>query len=259
MPLGRLMLFIPMYNCEPQIPRVIEQLTPELQRRFSLVLVLDNGSTDRSVEVALEVGEGLEHVEVRVCRNQDNYGLGGSHKVAFQLCLDEGYDGLVVFHGDDQGRLADLMYRLDGYPDVECVLGARFMPGSQLKGYALHRILANLVFNGLFSVISLQMLWDLGSGLNYYSNRFLQRELWLGCADDLTFNYHLILRTAASGASVAFVPISWREEDQVSNARLLAHGREMLRIVVLYTLRRHSALQSDFSMTSDRACMRVDS
>lgn len=247
MPAG-LMLFVPMYNCAPQIRRTLGQLDERLQRQFEEVFVLDNGSNDGGPQVALEVGNGLVHTRVRVAQNDDNYGLGGSHKVAFQRCLDQGYDGLVVFHGDDQGHLADLADVLPRHSRAECVLGSRFMRGSSLQGYSIERILANVAFNGLFSAVGRMAMWDLGSGLNYYRRDFIARRLWEGCADDLTFNYHLILRTAAiRGIEVDFVPISWREDDQVSNAKLTKHGVSMLRILRDASLRRRDFLQADHS------------
>ncbi len=245
----QLMLFVPMYNCAPQIRRTLGQLTPELQRRFAEVFVLDNGSTDGGPEVVLELAADLPHTALHVAKNTDNYGLGGSHKVAFQRCIDEGYDGLVVFHGDDQGRLADLMDVLEAHvPGMDCVLGSRFMRGSKISGYAPHRIAANVVFNGIFSAITLSSLWDLGSGLNFYTREFLEQGLWRKCADDLTFNYYLILQTAsAPDVRFSFVPISWREDDQVSNAKLFSHGQKMLRIISAFLRDRETFLWEDHS------------
>lgn len=234
-----LMLFIPMYNCAPQIPRVLAQVTPHYARQLAEVFVVDNGSTDGSREAALEAATAITDCPVLVVQNDGNYNLGGSHKVAMQRCIEQGYDGLIVFHGDDQGTLADLMDVLpDLDPDLDCVLGARFMPGSRLKGYSPIRIGANVVFNGIFSAITLRPLWDLGSGLNYYRREFLERRMWEKTGNDLTFNYFLILRTAVSDANIAFVPISWREDDQISNAKLVPHGIKMLKIIRDFTLRR---------------------
>lgn len=229
-----MLLFVPMYNCAPQIARTLAQVTPALQQRFREVLVLDNGSTDGGTDRALEMASRFAHTRLVVGRNDANYNLGGSHKVAFQRALDTGATGVVVFHGDDQGHLADLMDVLGDAPSEECVLGARFMRGSRLLGYSPHRIAGNVVLNGMFSAVTGAPLWDLGSGLNYYARRFLERGLWRTCRDDLTFNYDLLLRTCAVGCAVRFVPISWREEDQLSNARLWRHGKVTLRTLARY-------------------------
>jgi glycosyltransferase involved in cell wall biosynthesis len=245
----RLLLFVPCYQCAPQVRRTLLQLNPSLQRRFAEVLVLDNGSQDGTPDAVLRViDEHLTEVKVTLGRNDQNYGLGGSHKVAFQYALDAGYDGVVVLHGDDQGHLADLMDVLDQHPEADVVLGARFHPRSRLRGYAAHRIAANIAFNLIFSGLSATWLWDLGSGLNLYRRRFLAQGLWEKCADDLTFNYHLLLRTlCAPDVRQVFVPISWREEDQVSNAKLWRHGRAMLRIVRAFAQDREGFLFRDHS------------
>jgi glycosyltransferase involved in cell wall biosynthesis len=238
-----------MYNCAPQVTRTLAQLTPAVQAHFEEILLVDNGSTDGGPDAAIEFAKAnLPGAPVVVVKNDNNLNLGGSHKVAFQRCLDQGYDGMFVFHGDDQGHLEDLLHAVDRHPDAECVLGARFMRKSRISGYAPHRIAANVVFNGLFSAISKRALWDLGSGLNFYRRSFIERRLWEGCGDDLTFNYHLILRSAAvRDVSMAFVPISWREDDQVSNAKLYKHGVTMLRIVRDFVLSRERFVSTDHS------------
>ena len=254
---GRWLLFVPMYNCAPQIGRTLAQVAP-LQDFFGEVLVVDNGSSDGGPERAIEAVAALDRVKCDVVRNDRNVGLGGSHKVGFQRCLDGGFDGMIVFHGDDQGRLSDLTARIDDHPDAECILGARFMPGSRLEGYSAYRIAGNIVFNAMFSTITRRVLWDLGSGLNAYRRVFVERRLWSGCADDLTFNYHLILRTAAvPGLRFAFVPISWREDDQISNAKLWKHGRTTLGIVSSFTTRRRSFLSKDHGTPGIRTYTRL--
>lgn len=245
------MLFVPMYNCAPQIGRTLAQLTPDVADRFAEVFVLDNGSTDGGIDAAAAAASRVQGCPVVVARNHRNQGLGGSHKVAFARCLERGYDGVVVFHGDDQGRLADLVPALPALADVDNVLGARFARGSRLVGYAPHRILANMAFNLLFSILFLRWISDLGSGLNAYRRSFLLRVDWRGCADDLTFNYHLLFRSLAVGATMRFVPISWREEDQVSNAKLFRHGLAMLRIARDLVLRRAAFLRADHSAHGD--------
>lgn len=245
---GRRLLFIPMYNCAPQIGRTLAQLTPERQAAFAEVFVLDNGSTDGGPDRAVEAGRTFPPGFVTVARNTRNVGLGGSHKVAFERCLERGLDGVVVLHGDDQGELGDLLPALLEDPKADNVLGARFAWGSRLKGYAPHRILANFAFNLIFSLISFRWLTDLGSGLNWYSASFLKTVDWAGCSDDLTFNYHLILRSCAKrDLAMRFVPIGWREDDQVSNAKLFRHGISMLRIVARHVFDRKRFLTSDHS------------
>jgi glycosyltransferase involved in cell wall biosynthesis len=245
----KILLFIPCYNCGPQIARVIGQITPELQALLAEVLVVDNRSTDNGQEVAVAALKQLDGVATRLVENDRNYGLGGSHKVAFQHALEHGFTHLIVLHGDDQGDISDLLpYLRDGsFRSVDALLGARFMRGSRLVGYSAVRTLGNRVFNTLYSLAAGKRIYDLGSGLNLYKVEALADRWWLGNADDLTFNYHMILRSIAAKWKLRFFPLSWREEDQVSNVKLVRQSLRVLSLPAAYAAKRRAYLQKDYS------------
>lgn len=229
-----ILVFIPMYNCAAQIPRVIDQLrTPQVQAHIGGVLCIDNRSTDGTAEAAEKALATLDVPHRVLMRNDQNFGLGGSHKAAIQYAREHGYTYLVVLHGDDQGTIADLLPELDKrvHEDVDFLMGARFMRGSRLEGYSLLRTAANQAFNLIFSVISQRRLYDLGSGLNLVRIEAFRNEFHERFADDLTFNYYLILAVAVGEYRLKFFPLTWREDDQVSNARLGRMGAQLLQLL----------------------------
>lgn len=232
---SRILVFIPMYNCAPQIARVLKQLAPlRVARLIDGVVCVDNRSSDQTETVAAEGLKNLEHIPCRtLLRNDDNYGLGGSHKVAIEFGKKHGYDFLVVLHGDDQGSIDDLLPDLESgrYLDDDFLMGARFMRGSRLEGYSMLRTAANRAFNLIFSLISRRRLYDLGSGLNLFRLSVFDDDFHRRFADDLTFNYYLILTVAARSFRLRFFPLTWREDDQVSNAKLSRMGFQILRLL----------------------------
>jgi dolichol-phosphate mannosyltransferase len=49
--------------------------------------------------------------------------------------------------------------------------------------------------------------------------RDLDKKTYLQFADKLTFNYEMLLDLIRRKVNFTYLPITWREEDQVSNAR----------------------------------------
>lgn len=227
----RILVFVPMYNCAPQITRVLQSFENASNATpFAGLICVDNRSTDDTQHAARTALPKIAVPNWALLENVENYGLGGSHKVAIRYGLENGYSHLVVLHGDDQGSVTDILPLIAQgvHRQVDCLLGARFMKGSRLVGYSWLRTAANEVFNRIFSLAAKQRLFDLGSGLNMYRLSIFRDGFHHRFADDLTFNYYMILATARRGLSHRFFPLTWREEDQVSNAKLFRQGRRML-------------------------------
>ena len=243
----RILLFIPCYNCAPQIGRVLAQLRGPAAAHFAEVLVLDNGSSDGTVDRAREAASDITTPPITIARNHENYHLGGSHKAAFAYAASHGFSHVVVLHGDDQGRLDDVVPVLErgDHRTHDACLGARFMPGASLHGYSLFRRVGNWVFNWLFSAITMRRIYDLGSGLNLFSRAVFTDPQVARASDDLRFNNYLLLDLIDQRRRILYFPIAWREDDQISNVRLISQTLGVLQIAWDYVARRRHFRTAD--------------
>jgi len=232
----KILLFIPAYNCEKQIVRVLDQISPVLLAFISKVLVVNNCSTDGTQQAVVDYKIAHPSLPITLLRNKENYGLGGSHKVAFRYAIENNYDYVIVLHGDDQGRLSDFVPVLAEryYRKHDCILGARFMRGSRLEGYSAFRTFGNIVYDFLFAFVVRKKIYDLGSGLNMYSVKMLRDGFYEKFPDNLMFNYCMILASQYYGHDIRFFPISWREEDQVSNVKMMNQAVTVLNMLKEY-------------------------
>lgn len=212
---------IPTYNCANQVTRVLGKLKATDWRRFDAIWVIDNGSHDGTAEVAKELIHKVGLANASVFRNSRNVNLGGTHKVAFREARKLGATHVLILHGDDQADAAESHNLLDlSLANGEItILGSRFMKGSQLKGYNLGRILGNRLLNMVYSTFTLKWLSDLGSGLNLFALKDIEDSQIQYFGNSLSFNYELILFLVGQKRRFIYTPISWAEEDQVSNAR----------------------------------------
>lgn len=230
----KILLFIPMYNCEKQIPRVLGQLTDEVISYLSEVIIINNQSSDQGEQVVWQylTSHSLS-VPVSLLRNDQNYGLGGSHKVAFDYAIKNKFDYVIVLHGDDQGDISNILPYLRNreYEKYDCFLGARFMRGSRLQGYSKFRTFGNMVYDLLFSIGCGYRIYDLGSGLNMYKVDILKNKFYMKYKDNLIFNYCMVMGSSYYRHKVRFFPIVWREDDQVSNVKMLNQAVTVLKLL----------------------------
>lgn len=242
------LLFIPMYNCEKQIVRVLKQVDKEIQKNFTEVIIVNNRSTDNGEKAVIDyLKKNPFTIPVKLMRNVDNYGLGGSHKVAFNYAIDHKFDYVVVFHGDDQGQIDDLLpvFKDKDYVNYDCMLGSRFTRGSKLKGYSKFRTFGNRVYNIIFSVFLTKKISDLGSGLNMYKTEMLKDRFYLKFPDKLTFNCYMLLAAKQYKHKIKFFPITWKEEDQVSNVKMFSQAMNTLGLLLKFFFCRSKYLQSE--------------
>ena len=232
----KILVFIPGYNCEKQIVRVLKQFDEKVLKYVDEIIFVNNRSTDNTEKAVLDYKKEHQDLPVKVLRNDENYNLGGSHKVAFNYALKNGFDYVIVLHGDDQGDIHDLLPYLENgeYKNVDCLLGSRFLKGSQLIGYSKFRIFGNRVFNIIYSMCIGKKIKDLGSGLNMYNTKILQNNFYHKFPDRLTFNCCMLFAADYYKQKIKFFPITWREDDQISNVKMFSQAKITLKMALKY-------------------------
>ena len=113
----RLLTAIPVYNEAPSLVGVLR----EVLKYAGDVLVVDDGSTDRTPELLRDIPG------VRAIRHPRNLGYGAGLRTAFDATLSGGYDAVVTLDCDGQHeprRIPELAARLI---DADIVSGSRYL------------------------------------------------------------------------------------------------------------------------------------
>lgn len=246
----KILLFIPMYNCEKQITRVLSQINEENKKYFSEIIVVNNRSTDNGEQAVIDYCKEHPDLPIKLLRNDENYGLGGSHKVAFNYAIDNNFDYVVVLHGDDQGDISNLVPSLESkeYESYDCFLGARFMKGSKLQGYSKFRTFGNYIYNFLFTLGVGFNVYDLGSGLNMYKVDILKNRFYEKYIDNLIFNCFMLIGSSVYKHKIKFFPILWKEDDQISNVKLTSQAIKTLKILGAFVFNKKAFLAKDYRL-----------
>lgn len=238
----RILIFIPAYRCATQVRRVIRQLDADMALMAAIdgVLIVDNCSPDDTFEVLETEMRASSHRDKFVAlRNQSNLGLGGSHKVAFRYAREHGFNTVAVLHGDDQAKTTDLMALIcfaKVNPQLDAVLGSRFLPASQLVRYSTIRTLGNWALNLAYSALTARWISDLGAGLNLYRVMNLTDSQLEKFSDSYLFTMDHLLHLVRSGARFSYFPITWRHQDEISNIRSVEVALKALLVLLRWRL-----------------------
>jgi dolichol-phosphate mannosyltransferase len=228
------LLLIPSFNCSPQIGPLIEALAPQAHR-WDEIWFVDNGSTDETLErIVNGVKKSIQSLHnVRILQNSENIGLGGTHKIALKKAIAQNFKTVTIFHGDYQARFDDAVgaLALAQRNPKAFILGSRFSRKSILVGYSKLRIIFNYCMNLFFSVRLRHRIRDLGSGLNIIPLNNLKSIEFDKLPNDLTFNIELLKWMIINQKEIIWLPITWIEEDQISNVNITRQVHRTLKLL----------------------------
>ena len=208
--------------------RCIGSVVVMAKKYVDQVVVIDDGSSDATAEVASEAGAAVyQHVR--------NRGYGAAIRTALEKGKELGAEVLVILDGDGQHDPKDVPKLvkpiLDGKADV--VIGSRFL--GQDKKAPFYRRVGQRVLTTVTNVGSGQRVSDSQSGFRAYSLKALNA---LNLAEDgMSVSSEIQFAISKSGLRVAEVPIDVTYMDKAKR-NPAGHGLSVLsRVLVLFSLR----------------------
>lgn len=190
------LIIIPAYNEELTIGSVVA-----LAKKFGDVLVVDDGSTDRTSEIAQRAG-------ALVIRHSSNRGKGAALKTGFQYALSREYEIVVTMDADGQHNPDEIPILMEPTikGEADLVIGSRYLNGSK-KEIPLYRRLGLWVLNKSIKVVS-NVDVDSQSGFRALNRKALER-LDLN-SDGYSMETDMVVKASERGIRLMEVPISVR-------------------------------------------------
>jgi dolichyl-phosphate beta-glucosyltransferase len=230
-----LSLVIPAYNEEIRLPGLLETLGREAEgaaeeagMRLVQILVVDDGSSDRTVEM-LEAAAAENELLEPVAEFNRNRGKGA----AFAAGVARTRGAWVLLADVDLstplGELKKLVAAIDAGADV--AIGSRAVAGAVVERGPLHRKMTGSAFNGAVRLLTGLRLRDTQNGFKLFPTEPLK-----GFTEELTtpgfaFDVELLMRADQAGLRIAEVPILYRHDER-SSVRVASASARMLRDVV---------------------------
>ena len=211
--MANLSVIVPVYNEEPGIADVLEELdsvlsgAPEVEAYE--ILVVDDGSTDGTAEAVRAAADNRP--ALRLLARERNRGYGAAIKHGIRHAA---HDLLAIIDGDGSypaEKLPELVREADG---AAMVVGARVPNVEQ----PLLRRPAKWVLTRLASYLAEEPIPDLNSGLRVFRKDAVERYLHL-LPSRFSFTTTLTLAMLCDEMPVTYVPIELRPRTGVSKIR----------------------------------------
>lgn len=197
----RIIAVIPARNEQESLPTTLAELASV--RPDADAVIVDDGSTDRTAEIARSMGFPTISLPV-------NLGIGGAVQTGVRYALSHGYDAVFQYDADGQhrpdqiGALVEPILR----GEADMVLGSRFIENS---GYKVSVVRGAIMWTlrTLSSMAIHQRVTDNTSGFRAYGRRAM-RFMVDNCSCDYP-EIEAIILLARNGYRYTEVPVSMGE------------------------------------------------
>jgi len=231
----KIVAVMPAYNAESTLAATLADIPAG---SIDEVILVDDGSKDRTVQVAREMG-------LTVIQHTSNKGYGGNQKTCYSHALDRGADIVVMIHPDYQYDSRVIPHAV-GFIELgicDLVVGSRIRSRDEaLKGgMPKYKYLSNRILTAIENMALGQNLGDFHSGFRAYRREVLERIPFQNNSDDFVFDTQLLVQAVRFGFRLGDIPVPVRyfpEASSINFIRSVNYGCRSLAIVADYWLDR---------------------
>jgi glycosyltransferase involved in cell wall biosynthesis len=226
---------MPAYNAERTLAATLADMPPGC---LDEIILVDDGSKDRTVEVAREMG-------LTVLVHPANRGYGGNQKTCYREALARGADVVVMIHPDYQYDSRVIPHAV-GFIELgicDVVLGSRIRSREEALrgGMPVWKYVSNRFLTAFENFALGQNLGDFHSGFRVYRRAVLEKVPFERNSDDFVFDTQFLVQAVRLGFRLGDIPVPVRYFDEASSInfrRSVTYGIRTLATVGGYWLDR---------------------
>ena len=235
---SKIICYMPAYNAELLMEKVIRDIPPETMEILNTVLVIDDGSTDSTADLTRRLEK--EFPKISLIQHPANRGYGGVQKTAFDWTLDNNCDVAVMLHSDGQYPplyLRPMLIPFETGADV--VGGSRILFGDmRAGGMSRTRYYGTIWLNALENLVFRRKLTSYHSGYKAYSREALEKIPYSSYSNTFNFDSEMLVGAIRAGLSIEEVPIPTIHGVGFSSLKPVPYGLSVLRTLVRYIFRK---------------------
>jgi len=228
----KIVIVLPAYNASKTLLRTLAEIPEKYKEN---VILVDDASTDNTVEVAKQAG-------LHVFKHTKNRGYGGNQKTCYREALKMGADIVVMLHPDHQYDATMIPALVTPLLDqqADAVFGSRMLGGRPLEGgMPFWKYFANVLLTATANIVFKRYLTEIHSGFRAYTRKYIETVQIEANSDDFIFDTEIIAQGMANKLTFQEVPIVTRyfpEASSINFRRSTVYGFGILWVLIKYWL-----------------------
>jgi len=212
---------IPAFNEVPRLPTMLKQTVEHLsssffQGRSVEIIIVDDGSSDNTSDMALKLAEEYKKIDIRIVTLETNLGKGGAvrhgmlHTRGRRLLMVDA-DGASQF--EDVDKLWVEMDRLIERTDGAIVIGSRahLVKTEAVVKRSMLRNMAMYALHVVLRLVGVGHIRDTQCGFKLFTRRAAQSIFPCQHLTGWIFDVEILLLAKQQDIPVSEVPINWKE------------------------------------------------
>ena len=215
----RIAVVLPAYNAA----KTVEKTVRELPDAVDIRILVDDGSSDETVQIAERLG-------LQIFIHEKNYGYGRNQQTCYREALAAGAEIVVMVHPDYQYTplLVTAMASMIAFDVYDVVLGSRILGGGALKGgMPLYKYVANRFLTAFQNVFTGAKLSEYHTGFRAFGRDVLLNLPLLENSDDFVFDNEILAQCICFGYRIGEISCPTKYFDEASSvnfARSVKYG-----------------------------------
>ena len=214
--MSKIAIGLPAFNEGKNIASIIVQL----KKKYELIIVCDDGSSDFTSVIAKEMG-------AIVIKHKKNLGYGAAIRSLFLKARELDCDILITFDSDGQHKISDIDRVIQPIKDKQAnmVIGSRFL-GNIEGDVPTYRKLGIKAITNLVNSNTRNKITDSQSGFRGYDKKTLEKiipsELGMGVSTEI------LIKSNKYEFKIIEVPITILYEKEITSQQTLSHGTSVI-------------------------------
>jgi len=227
------------YNAVGTLTKVLKRITPNVWKNVAEVAIFDDASQDATYELAMGLKTLRQLDKLQVLTHPKNLGYGGNQKAGYRYFMENGFDVVVLLHGDGQyaPEILSHLYHPIVAGEADAVFGSRMMKnyGGPLKGgMPLYKYLGNRVLSTFENRMLGMQLTEFHSGYRAYNLHALRNIDLAHMTNDFHFDTEIIIKLQHQRFRIEEVPIPTYYGEEICYVNGLQYARNVAQAVRRY-------------------------